>query len=180
MLQPALYLDDRNQAFYTEADEITSLMTELLGPVEDKFVLEPSVGQGAFIGSLKGIPKQVDAVDVDEAALRYTVSQYPNVHPIHADFIQLCLNGGLFNDSGIKSQYYDAVISNPPYGLRFSHAFRKGLKRRLGRFYVRESYGLFLRLSIDRLVAGGRYVFIIPDTFLTSHNHRPLREFLMT
>src|SRR5262249_40020328 len=74
---------------------------------------------------------------------------------------------------------YDAVISNPPYGLRLSYNFRRDLKARLGRFYVRESYALFLRFSIERLKRGGLYVFLIPDTFLTSHNHQPLREFLL-
>src|SRR5690606_32324484 len=44
--------------------------------------------------------------------------------------------------------------------------------------YVRESYGLFFVLSIFLLKPGGRFVFLMPDTFLTSKNHAPLRRFI--
>jgi hypothetical protein len=37
---------------------------------------------------------------------------------------------------------------------------------------------LFFVISVERLAAGGRFVFLLPDTFLTSKNHSPLRKFM--
>lgn len=177
MLNQALYADNRNQAFYTEAPDIAQLMADLLEDVSGKTVLEPAVGRGAFLGYLKGTPSKVDAVEVDDVALAHTKQEFGDrVNPIHGDFIELALGKDLFRTS-LRADY-DAVISNPPYGLRFTKEYRKYLKEKLGNFYVRESYGLFLKLSLERLKSGGRYVFIIPDTFLTSANHTPLRHFL--
>lgn len=83
----------------------------------------------------------------------------------------------LLGCSGLKKNY-DAVISNPPFGLYFTSEYRKRLKSSYPHLYVRESYGLFLAFSIMALVNEGRYVFLIPDTFLTSKNHSPLRRYL--
>lgn len=180
MLDQNLYADGRNQPYYTEAPDIAELMAELLGDVTGKTLLEPAVGRGAFLNHLKGDARVIDAVDIDKPALSFTKERYGSiVNSIHADFIEECLPSGLFSKSTIRNDY-DAIISNPPYGLRFTTEYRKTLKEKLGKFYVRESYGLFLRLALERLRPQGRYVFIVPDTFLTSRNHMPLREFLVT
>lgn len=180
MLDQNLYADNRNQPFYTEAPDIAELMAELLGDVSGKKLLEPAVGRGAFLHHLHGSPWIIDAVDIDEPALSFAKESYGSmVNAIHTDFIEECVSSGLFSKNTIRNDY-DAVISNPPYGLRFTTDYRKTLKDRLGKFYVRESYGLFLRLALERLRSEGRYVFIVPDTFLTSRNHTPLREFLAT
>lgn len=177
MLDQKLYDDNRNQPYYTEANGIAALMAELLGDVTNKAILEPAVGRGAFLGHLIGQPSLVDGVDVDGDALSITKRDFGRItKTIHRDFIELCL-AGMFSQNILRNDY-DAVISNPPYGLRFSQELRKSLKARLGNFYVRESYGLFIKFSLERLRRGGRYVFIIPDTFLNSNNHSPLREFL--
>jgi hypothetical protein len=175
MLVTDRYLDERKQAFYTEAPEIADLMTNLLGSVEGQVLLEPSVGRGAFLSRLHGTPEHIDAIDVDEAALEHIRGTFPGyVQPIRKDFIQASLR----NDPDF-GRSYDGLISNPPYGLRLSYDFRRDLKNKLGKFYVRESYALFMRFGIERLKPSGRYVFLVPDTFLTSHNHQPLRDWLL-
>jgi hypothetical protein len=174
MLASELYLDSRTQQFYTDAPEIARLMGELLGPVDGKALLEPSVGKGAFLKWLKGKPASIDVVDVDEEALSYVRTNFIESRSFRQDFIRAC-----FYREAEFGCNYDAVISNPPYGLRLSHEFRRDLKSGLGEFYVRESYALFLRFSIERLRAGGRYAFLLPDTFLTSRNHKGLRIFLL-
>jgi predicted RNA methylase len=174
----ATYTKAAFQPFYTDAQEIRALMLDLLGNVEGLKVLEPCAGQGAFIDGLHGTPSQVDAVDIDERHVAL-LRQLPGfVRPLHADFIDLFVSGGLLADT-ILNAHYDAVICNPPYGLRFSIDYRKRIKKRLPQAYARESYGLFMYFAIEALRNDGRYVFIVPDTFLTSRNHRPLREFIL-
>jgi adenine-specific DNA-methyltransferase len=175
MLDKALYADGRTQTYYTEANGIARLMADLLGDVAGKTVLEPAVGRGILLEHLVGAPARVDAVDVDGEALAITQQTHGGfARAIHADFIALSIGDA----SAPLGHDYDAVISNPPYGLRLSKELRKRLKAQLGNFYVRESYGLFIKFALERLRVGGRYVFVVPDTFLTSHNHTPLRRFL--
>lgn len=178
MLDRALYTDSNTQAHYTNRGGIADFMGALLGPVERKALLEPAVGKGAFLAHLRGTPAKIDAIDIDVSALEHIKAAYHGaINLIHGDFIQLATEEGLFRPSILSR--YDAVISNPPYGLKFSKDFRRALKEKLPGFYVRESYGLFLKLSLERLVDDGRYVFIVPDTFLSSNNHLPLRKFLV-
>src|SRR5690606_3563225 len=121
---------------------------------------------------------RLDAIDIDERHIRFLRSFPTFVRPIHADFIDHFVSGGLLADTLIEHTY-DAVICNPPYGLRFSVEYRKKIKKRFPQAYVRESYGLFMYFAISALRSNGRYVFIVPDTFLTSRNHLPLRKFIL-
>jgi len=178
MLDRALYTDNNTQSHYTNAGGIAEFMAALLGSVDAKNVLEPAVGQGAFLKHLIGTPTSIDAVDIDASALEHTgVLHQGPLNLIHGDFIEMATEDGLFRQSPLK--HYEAIISNPPYGLRFSKEFRRLMKAKYPEFYVRESYGLFLKFALERLVDNGRYVFIVPDTFLTSNNHLPLRRFLI-
>jgi hypothetical protein len=166
--------------YFTDASEIKNLMCELLGDVTDFSILEPSVGHGSFLSGLLGVPRKIDAVDVDAEALEATQKKFGhmNVTLHHDDFIKI-FDGDLFSEQHmICNTLYDAVISNPPYGLYFDLEYRRSLKKKYPNFYVRESYGLFFMLSILRLKENGRYVFLIPDTFLSSVSHKPLRDFI--
>ena len=172
------YTDHDFQAYYTDAQEIQKLMIQLLGNVSGKYILEPCAGEGAFISSLSGIPTRVDAIDIDQKHVKFIKENFPSfVKATKVDFIDEFLEAGLFSSQTIGSEY-DGIICNPPYGLNFSIDYRKKLKKRFSNLYVRESYGLFMHFGIDALREGGRYVFIVPDTFLTSTNHKPLRQFL--
>lgn len=155
-------------------------MAELLGNVDGLDLLEPSVGNGSLLGGLKGSPAHIDAIDVDGSVLALTKQRfsYLPIQTHRADFIDMFVNGPLLQEYGQLRRSYDAVISNPPFGLFFSPEYRKRLKASFPDLYVRESYGLFLAFSLLMLRDEGRYVFLLPDTFLTSTNHSSLRRFI--
>lgn len=159
---------------FTNASDLNKLMASLLGNVEDQLVLEPSIGQGVLLKNLIGSPKEVVGYDVDDQPFEKNKdinAKNINVTFHHDSFIEAFLEKPL---NGI----YDSVIANPPYGLEFSTEYRKKLKQALPNLYVKESYGLFLYMSLKQLKNKGRYVFLIPDTFLTSHRHVAIRRFL--
>ncbi|WP_120008428.1 Eco57I restriction-modification methylase domain-containing protein [Teichococcus vastitatis] len=168
--------------YFTDALEVNSAMTQLLGNVEGLTLLEPSVGNGALLNGLQGSPRHIDAIDVDPAVLALTRQRYAdmalNTH--HADFIDLFADGFMLADLNHLRRDYDAVISNPPFGLFFSTGYRKRLKSLFPNLYVRESYGLFFAFSLMLLRNNGRYVFLLPDTFLTSRNHSSLRRYIFS
>jgi len=168
------------QAHYTEADEIKSLMASLLGDVTGKMILEPAAGEGAFIDALIGNPKQVDAIDVNDSALSAINLNRPfKIRTIHEDFLDLFVSKNLERHL-ILSPKYDSAISNPPYGLKMSLDYRRLIKKHYPDLYARESFGLFLAFTLECLQEDGRYVFIIPDTFLNSCYHKPLRRALLS
>lgn len=167
------------QQHYTDAEEINTLMQSLLGAVDGLKVLEPCVGLGAFVLGLIGTPERVDAVDIDENHIEFLDSKGISwLHAFHGDFIDYQAAGDLFKTFRLRTDY-DALICNPPYGLKLSIPYRQNFKKRFPHLYARESYGLFMYFAIRALRESGRYVFIVPDTFLTSRNHKPLREFLV-
>jgi adenine-specific DNA-methyltransferase len=175
----AVYDTSQFQQFYTDAEEINSLMLNLLGSVQSLRVLEPCAGRGAFISGLTGEPSLVDAIDIDKQHIDYlNALGFSWLNTTHADFIDIFMLEGLIKNKGIRTDY-DALICNPPYGLRFSIPYRQKIKRLYPHLYARESYGLFMYFGINALRKLGRYVFIIPDTFLTSRNHTPLRQFII-
>ncbi|WP_179991642.1 Eco57I restriction-modification methylase domain-containing protein [Acinetobacter sp. YH16058] len=162
------------QQHFTNASDLNNLMASLLGRVDNQIVLEPSIGEGALLKNLIGNPKEVIGYDVD--SLPFEKSKKFNTNNIKVTF-----NHVSFIDDFLEkpiTSVYDSVIANPPYGLNFSIEYRKKLKEKLPEFYVKESYGLFLYMSLKQLKEGGRYVFLIPDTFLTSNRHVALRKFL--
>jgi len=165
---------------FTDAQPINELMCGLLGVVDGLSVLEPSVGHGAFLGGLLGNPRLIDVVDVDATALNVVRSQFKHLGPriFHADFIDLFVNSLMNGSHPVRTTQYDRVISNPPYGLYFDLQYRKQIKQAFPSLYARESYGLFFAFAVSRLRNLGRYVFLLPDTFLSSVNHRSLREFM--
>jgi predicted RNA methylase len=165
---------------FTDAKPINEMMCHLLGTVEGLSVLEPSVGHGAFLGGFTGKPALLDVVDVDSHALSIVASQFQHFTPriFHEDFIDLFVEGLMKSSHPVRTTLYDRVISNPPYGLYFDLSYRKRIKEAFPDLYARESYGLFFAFAVSRLRERGRYVFLLPDTFLSSVNHRSLRSFI--
>ena len=167
--------------YFTDAFEVYSVMSRLLGNVNGLVLLEPSIGNGALLRGLDGIPRCVDAIDVDPTVLALATERYA-LWPLNTyctDFIDLFKDGFAPMQPHALRQDYDAVISNPPYGLFLGAEYRKRLKSLFPNLYVRESYGLFLAFSIMLLRDNGRYVFLLPDTFLTSRNHLSLRNYIL-
>src|ERR1700733_861869 len=165
---------------FTDAEDISTTMCQLLGSVDKLVVLEPSVGHGAFIAGLCGTPKILDAVDIDPSVLEVVRNKFAkeNIVLHHCDFIDIFVNDLFAKIHRITKTQYDAVISNPPYGLHLEVEYRRKLKKIYPHLYVRESFGLFFIFAVSQLKAKGRYVFLIPDTFLMSKNHTPLRRFI--
>ena len=166
--------------YFTDAVDVNSAMCHLLGDVSGLEVLEPSVGSGSLLEGLLGSPARIDIVDIDAEVLPIAQSRSPGSLTVAhcADFIDIFAQGLLASTHSITERQFDAVISNPPFGLYLDLLYRRQLKKIYPDFYVRESYGLFFAFSISLLRQEGRYVFLLPDTFMVSKNHAPLRKFI--
>ncbi len=171
------YTNKSLQAYFTEADDIRSTMIELLGDTTGKTLLEPCFGGGAFIKSLMGNPARVDAIDIDSSHFE-DLSGFESFNFYNFDFIDYFVNPENRHIS-LPNEKYDLTICNPPYGLKFSSDYRRCIKRKFPEIYARESYGLFFYFALRTLQEYGRYVFIVPDSFMTSRNLKYIRKFMV-
>jgi len=163
-------------SYYTEADAILSYMVSRLEITEGDLILEPCAGNGVFIKKIvKLFPNpfyKIEALDLSPAAVTQLNAffQSENIQVRQADTLLDATLDFYANMNG----YYTKIIGNPPYGAWQDYGKRNALKRLYGG-YVRETYSLFIRRSIDILKQNGKLVFIVPDTFLALHLHKGTR-----
>ncbi|WP_181902255.1 Eco57I restriction-modification methylase domain-containing protein [Thalassotalea euphylliae] len=172
------HLTDKSfQGYFTDAEDLRNTMIHLLGDVSEQTILEPCFGEGAFIKNLLGTPSQIDAIDIDESHFKNHLT-VNNCNYYHLDYIDYFVRPDNRNNL-LPELAYDSTICNPPYGLKFTKDYRKLIKKSFPNTYAKESYALFFYFAIQQLKKDGRYVFIIPDTFMTSTHLRYMRDFII-
>ena len=146
--------------------------------IED-YVWEPCAGQGDLVaGILDRLPKaRIRISERDEHAashLRRRFQRYSRVTVTCED----ALDFGSFPLFG-QQHGFTRIIANPPYGAWQTPERRLQLKTRYPGLYVRETYSVFIFHCLQLLRPGGRFVFIVPDTFLWLNRHEFLRRTLL-
>ena len=186
-------------SYYTDSKDITSYMVSMLQLKDGDVLLEPAVGEGAFIQEVLERKKNVviDAADIDEKALdvlknkivdkfkrNYTSNIFSKKISKANNEIRIgcvdSLTNELLDSFAETSGFYSKIIGNPPYGAWQDLNRRAILKKKYNGAYVKETYSLFLLRCISLLKEGGILSFIIPDTFLFLNMHTKLRECLLT
>ncbi len=175
-------------AVYTPRDIAAALVSTIKSIVSDRFlrVLEPSVGDGAFLDqiaeSLEAI--NVTALDIDSVVMaelneRFSFSAAP-VEFVVGDFIEYALNC-----ISAEDKVFDLIIGNPPFirGRNFSDDF----KGSLARFSEVSSYPLkdlknswvaFLIASEKILSENGVVAFVLPYEIMTVEYGKKALRFL--
>lgn len=158
-------------------------ITSRLALADGLSVLEPAVGDGAFVEVLRASPHKLEIFCVDKniAALDLLHNRFgEDMRALCADTIldQLAGESGLLRQSGMPEKF-DRIIGNPPYGGWLDYRTRAALKKAYPGFHVRETYALFMLRCLDLLSSGGTLSFIVPDTFLAVGAHRQLRDLLL-
>lgn len=169
------------QSYYTKSEPIVQSMISMLDLREGMRILDPCGGDGVFVDAVlrMGGNQQVDVYEVDPCAYATLIARFGHSNKIvikHADALT-CEELSLFADLG---GVYDRIIANPPYGAWQEYQHRARLKELYPGFYVKETYALFLVRALQLLKEGGQLVFIVPETFLSLHRHKKLREQLLT
>lgn len=167
-------------SFYTNSEEITSLMVNNL-QVNDGFrILEPSAGEGVFIDSLLSQNQNlfVDAIDINKDVISLLKEKYSNNKNINIICTDTLLDDKL-DKIAFCGGMYDAIIGNPPYGAWQEYEKRATLKKKYAGHYVKETYSLFLLRCLSLLKLNGKLSFIVPDTFLYLNLHTKLRKTLL-
>lgn len=187
----ALRLKDRafirlTGAVYTPIKVAAALTQYVSGlvPSKNPRILEPSVGDGAFIGSLaeEFADGQVTAVDIDADVVSMLDEIIPSIWHMNTslvaeDFITFACDR--IDSSDIS---YNLVIGNPPFIRK--HNFSNNFKAAIGRLSERTGYPVsalknswaaFLMASTHLLQDDGVLALIIPYELMTvAYGHQLL------
>lgn len=134
---------------------------------EIKTALEPSMGNGVFFHTA---PEGVRLTGVELSPTSGRIARQlhePNGHIVHAG-----MAFEDYNNSQGQSEHFDAVIANPPYGLRGSWV-AKGKPQ----FGKAEEY--FIDATLDRLKDGGAAIHLINGGPVENLTRRDFRARLL-
>lgn len=170
--------DRTYQAYYTKSDPISDYMVGMLNLQPQDTVFEPCGGDGVFIDKILALNSSQRIIVYElnpnaTALLKDKYNQYGNVSVKETDTLL---------DPSILTHRLKAskIIGNPPYGAVFGDDVKAKIQKVYKGIYSKESYTLFLYACIQSLCNGGRLTFIVPDTFLSLHRHKGLRELILT
>lgn len=164
-------------AVYTPSDiaaAVVSVVKNIL-PSQSLNILEPSVGDGAFLNEMMGLLKghQFTAVDIDKMAIkqlkRRLAERATSVSFKTGDFVSYA---STFISA--ESRPFDLIIGNPPFIRKhnFSEEFKEGLESFAavtGYPFkdLKNSWAAFLLASSRIVSEGGIVAFIVPYELMT-------------
>ena len=167
-------------AVYTPHDVATSLVEWCLNLMEGESlnVLEPSVGDGAFLASLSTIKaksKRVTAIDIDGRVIADLRNRYHNQSDqpelVEADFVRYAAKLAKEPKSYPK---FNLIVGNPPFIRR--HNFSPEMKCELDVFSsvfdyplqrIKNTWTAFLIASTQLISDEGIVAFVLPYELLT-------------
>lgn len=176
-------------AIYTPSDVAAALVDFAMRDLPDRplRILEPSAGDGAFLGQLARMLPGYEhvAVDIDAATvtdLRANAAAWPAATELHErDFIDFACDA-IEEDAPC----YDLVIGNPPFVRKhnFSDAFKVGLARLsvltgYPLVDLKNSWAAFLAAASRLVSDDGTVAFVLPYELITvAYGHAALRTML--
>lgn len=164
-------------SFYTPAE----LLKEVIFPI-DKTVYDPCCGSGSiFLATLSKNHKTnlIFASDTDKLALKICFVNLalffdnPNIecNIFYNDIFEKKLN--------LEVKRFDYIITNPPWGYKFSINQKKYLLENYNELKSTESFSIALYNSVNLLQEKGKLLFFLPYSFLNVSTHKEIRKILL-
>lgn len=167
--------DRRETGFYQTPDFVA---TYLVGRMLERSpslgrVVDPCVGDGAFLAPLLGSGRQLRGMDVLRREL-----------PAEIDFTEqdFLATYGTWHARGQAPWPYDAWLINPPYNCHevgYIRAHKARLQALFPDLGVPNLYGLFLAAAVHMAKPGALLGVLTQDSFLTARVYAPLRRLLL-
>ena len=152
---------------------VAALMAECLGDLRDGArLLEPSIGSGVLVAAVldRAVARDLSVVGYDtDGALAVVAREVlaggaASVEVTVGDFLATTAPpSGLFGAADGAGRF-DAVIANPPY-FKLNKVDERLRAAEAVAPTAPNAYAVFMSLALDRLVPGGRAVFLVPRSF---------------
>ena len=150
----------------------------------NKTILDPCCGSGSIL--LRILTKKHDhskiiARDIDDIALKIchvNLSLFFNERNINSKIIKQDITDNKTNDifSCRKNELYDYIVTNPPWGSKFSKSQKDNLIKLYPELETTEIFSIALNNCIDLLKDTGKLYFFLPHAFLNVASHRKIRQ----
>lgn len=177
-------------AFYTPESIAKATLKKVLKPGYSVF--EPSCGSGIFLiealrtkiaeGEINPLEKlygvEFDWVAADLCRLNLLLiaknGYSGKLNITTGDTIRLLKENKL---AGVESNGFDLVVTNPPWGADWDGSLLSDSELTV---LASDSYALFIAIGLKFLKRGGRLAYILPQAFLDTASHKPIREMILT
>jgi adenine-specific DNA-methyltransferase len=161
---------------------IAELMCEWLAIRQPATLLDPAVGPGIFVRTLRerGVNGHLTAIDKDPLAV--TAFRQSMARQKWLDNLQIHQVDFLRWDS---SEKFDAIIANPPYVRHHDLHYGEDIFAKIGQrsgvalSRLTNIYGLFILEICRRLKPGGRAAILVPGEWLNANFGVPLKRHLL-
>ena len=151
------------------ADEVTRSALDSYGG-EPRRILEPSVGEGAFLKSLACHDvggSRITAIDIDEVVIARVRDCFKGVETVHGDFLNYALE--------LEDRSFDLIIGNPPFLKRadcdagFRSRLREASERTGFPFAeMKNAWAVFAVVGANLVSSGGVLALVVPAQLLTA------------
>lgn len=185
--------------FMTPSTLVESVLSETnISLTKNSKILEPSLGQGAFIFGLidKLLPLYPKNISKEQKLL---LILRDNLYGVEYDqklfniFKNLMLEKYSINLDKVKHNFivrnfflyenpvkFDFIIGNPPFGGSFDPLMEEALDKKYGQWkqwkIKKETYAFFTVICLGMLAESGVLSFILSDTFLTISTMEGMRR----
>lgn len=174
--------DRREAGFYRTPAFLAGYVAERLLALRPRLrtVVDPCVGDGAFLAPLASAGRRLRGLDVTPRPLP------PGIRFERRDFLEAYgeWRGDGARPGGDGAPWpEDAWVVNPPYNCH-EVGYIRDRKPRLGALFpelgVHNLYALFAAAAVDLARPGALLALLLQDSFLTARAHAPLRELLLS
>lgn len=166
-------------SYYTPKNLVSQMVKFISNKKCGNHILEPSAGDGRFIGELLKLKKfNIDSVELIESKAKNIEETYAgqNVNSINLNFLEYAQK---------CEKRYDLIIGNPPYidgkildEKSKSISFELGKEFNLSKSSIRNIWVSFILASIKLLKSKGSMFFVLPSEFLQVDYAKNLRKIL--
>lgn len=164
-------------AYYTPS-EIAEYLVKEMDLTDGQSVLEPSVGDGAFLFPALEHTQNITALDINEEAVNELTNK-TNIDILNMDFLE-------FANNLSDKKRYDIVLSNPPYlsFKKLSEEQRKLLSDILSSNKIKtvkqtNLWAGFVVGSLSMLKAGGKFAYVLPAEFLYTVYGKEIQKYIL-
>jgi tRNA1(Val) A37 N6-methylase TrmN6 len=181
-----------NQQFFTPRT-VVDFMVDALAPKRGEKICDPACGSGGFLiatsefihsnfGESAGA--ELRGAEID-SRMAWVAQMNLLMHGASKGRVSLLRNGGSLglSEQSLKElpdDYFDIVITNPPFGSDFSEAEHLS-KYQLGKDRTSRRRGvLFVERCLRMLKPGGRMAIILDDSILSGSNNDDVRNLVLS
>ena len=137
-----------------------------------------NVHTGLYFGNQVDETDYTHLVDKRDFTRAFALEKPDQYFHWELEFPEVFLDLHSKNESG--NYGFDVVVGNPPYGAEFSKIISEYLQRYFQTFvWPGESYIVFIEKGHNLLNVGGKFGFIIPDTYLSLGFSHSLRNYIL-